>query len=200
MSDRSDRRNLLARAWSAARDHARHAPLRIQERIVYSRSLDSPIRFEPPRTPASFIFDPPLAHEAAPGPPVVDHVYRAVIEGREAYRMRVSLDRDSTAHLVPERDLPPRVVFFYDCLTHSEFRGRGLYPAALTSAMETLRPLGYRRAYIRVHRENQASIAGIEKAGFERCGLIVHVALFGFRVGPWRRPGRASANGAGSRP
>ena len=192
MTEERVRRPLIVRALAAALDHSRRGPLTLRERIVYVRSLMSPVDQVPARVEATFAFDPPLVDGGVGGlatePPIIDHFFRALVDGREAYRMRVSLDGASTARLVPETDVPPRVVFFYDCFTHADSRGQGLYPASLTSAMRMLADLRYERAYIRVHRGNQASIAGIEKAGFTRCGRIVHAAVFGFPLGPWKRP------------
>jgi GNAT superfamily N-acetyltransferase len=163
----------------------------VSRRIVYSRSLEQEVAPLPARTAVVFRFDPPLD---PPGPTrggVPDYAYRGIVDGREAYHMQVSLDRAAIARLVPDREIPARTAFFFDCATDDAFRGLGLYPAALTTAMAALRSAGATRAYIRVHRSNLASIAGIRKAGFSRCGVVVHVAAFGFSIGPlrWRSPG-----------
>ena len=75
------------------------------------------------------------------------------------------------------RDDPNRILQLEDdecevkfCLTRPEFRGRGLYPAALTTIQEYLRQRGYKRCFICVKEDNEPSIRGIEKAGFTRAG------------------------------
>lgn len=56
------------------------------------------------------------------------------------------------------------------CETDPEFRGLGLYPAALARACEELRARGFARAILTVSPENRASISGIVRAGFRPAG------------------------------
>lgn len=51
-------------------------------------------------------------------------------------------------------------------LTLPQFRGKGIYPAALIKVQRYLKEHGYKRVYICVEHDNLPSIKGIEKAGF----------------------------------
>ena len=68
------------------------------------------------------------------------------------------------------------------CLTLPEFRGRGLYPAALRAIQRYLGERGYRRCFICVRPDNGASIRGIEKAGFVRAGSTRLRKVLGVQV------------------
>jgi len=63
------------------------------------------------------------------------------------------------------------------CFTAPEFRGQGIYPTVLNYVTENV---GANDAvfYMVVDDKNVASIRGIEKARFERCGTIRKVGLF----------------------
>lgn len=63
------------------------------------------------------------------------------------------------------------------CFTAPEFRGQGIYPTVLKHITENV---GANDAvfYMIVDDKNVASIRGIEKAGFERCGTVRKVGLF----------------------
>jgi len=68
------------------------------------------------------------------------------------------------------------------CLTLPEFRGKGIYPAALQAILQYLRERGYRRCFICVKADNEPSIRGIEKAGFERLGAVRLRKMLGLQV------------------
>lgn len=57
------------------------------------------------------------------------------------------------------------------CYTYPEYRGRGLYPAVLRAICNYYKD-GNVHYYMIVDSENTASIKGIEKAGFEKCGTV----------------------------
>lgn len=57
------------------------------------------------------------------------------------------------------------------CMTYPEFRGRGYYPMMLCYICSTV-GVQNTNFYMIVEESNFASIKGIEKAGFERCGTI----------------------------
>lgn len=63
------------------------------------------------------------------------------------------------------------------CFTAPEFRGQGIYPTVLNYVTENV---GTDDAifYMVVDDKNVASIRGIEKVGFERCGTVRKVGLF----------------------
>jgi RimJ/RimL family protein N-acetyltransferase len=68
------------------------------------------------------------------------------------------------------------------CLTLPEFRGCGVYPAALKTIQRDLRQRGFQRCFICVDRDNLPSIRGIEKAGFRRVGDVRLRKLFGMQI------------------
>jgi RimJ/RimL family protein N-acetyltransferase len=68
------------------------------------------------------------------------------------------------------------------CLTRQQFRGRGLYPAALQAAQRYLKDKGYKRCFICAREDNIPSIRGIAKAGFLRVGEVRFQKLFGFQI------------------
>lgn len=121
--------------------------------------------------------------------------------------MFVSLDRATTARLVPCATVPGRALFIYGCYTEPRFRGQNIYAAALTHLLRDYRERGYEMAFMRVHRGNRPSITGIEKAGFTRCGNVWHVTVFGFPLPPFglrslgrraRRPRAPAGNEGGA--
>lgn len=57
------------------------------------------------------------------------------------------------------------------CMTYPLFRGKGYYPMMLRYICSTV-GVQYTTFYMIVDEGNSASIKGIEKAGFERCGEI----------------------------
>ena len=73
--------------------------------------------------------------------------------------------------------IQPGDFWIYSCRTAAWARGRRLYPAALVTILRTFGNLNYRRARIAVAEENEASIAGIERAGFVLADRIRSFAL-----------------------
>lgn len=57
------------------------------------------------------------------------------------------------------------------CLTEEPFRGRAIYPRMLAHMVNTLHEQGHGPFYVYTNCGNTASIRGMEKAGFERCGV-----------------------------
>ena len=68
------------------------------------------------------------------------------------------------------------------CLTLPALRGRGIYPKVILEILNYLSKKGIKRVYMCVHRDNHASIRGIEKAGFQKVGDIVLKKLFGLQI------------------
>jgi RimJ/RimL family protein N-acetyltransferase len=72
------------------------------------------------------------------------------------------------------------------CLTFPEFRGRGIYPAALHAIQRYLVERGCSRCFVCVKADNIASIRGIEKAGFTRVGVTRFRKVVGVQISrPW---------------
>jgi RimJ/RimL family protein N-acetyltransferase len=68
------------------------------------------------------------------------------------------------------------------CLTLPEYRGRGLYPAALRAIQRYLKERGYERCFICATKDNLPSIHGIEKSGFRLAGTTRFRKLFGLQI------------------
>ena len=68
------------------------------------------------------------------------------------------------------------------CLTLPPFRGQGLYPIVLKTIVRHLSSEGFHRVFICVHKDNQPSIRGIEKAGFKRIGRIRFIKVIGVQL------------------
>lgn len=69
------------------------------------------------------------------------------------------------------------------CLTFPQFRGRGLYPAALRAIQKHLTERGFERCFICVMDDNRPSIRGIEKSGFRFAGRARLRKIFGIPIG-----------------
>ncbi|HYC54748.1 MAG TPA: GNAT family N-acetyltransferase [Candidatus Binatia bacterium] len=67
------------------------------------------------------------------------------------------------------------------CVTVPTHRGRGLYPAMIRAVCEERRLRGEKRAYMVVSTDNQSSIRGIEKAGFDNAGRSDLTRIAGVR-------------------
>ena len=98
---------------------------------------------------------------------------------------------------------PNRILDLHDgeceikfCLTLPEFRGKGLYPAALLTILRYVKARGCRQCFVCVKDDNTASIRGIEKAGFSRLGCARVRKAFGVQVSR-RRDTRTMASTKG---
>ena len=69
------------------------------------------------------------------------------------------------------------------CLTFPEFRGKGVYPAALRAIQKYLTERGFERCFICVRDDNRPSIRGIEKSGFRFAGKTRLRKIFGIPIG-----------------
>jgi GNAT superfamily N-acetyltransferase len=76
--------------------------------------------------------------------------------------------------------VPPGDAYIYESFTRPEMRGRGVYPAVLTTISQTLGERGTGVLWIAAETTNHASLRAIHKAGF------VH----SFEVSVRRRGGR----------
>lgn len=83
----------------------------------------------------------------------------------------------------------PAGVFIGPCVTGAEFRGRRIYPRVLRYAVGMLTAQGFGPAYIHTHPNNIASIKGIERAGFSRCGIWSGTRTFGYLFVTSKRTG-----------
>ncbi|MCE9584468.1 MAG: hypothetical protein K8T20_18425 [Planctomycetes bacterium] len=95
-----------------------------------------------------------------------DLCWLAFIGGRLAHQTWTSSTRAFIPQVRYERRLAPDEVYFYDCVTVPDFRGRGLYPAAVALAARRHLPLGRTRAVLGILRNNTPSLRGAAKVGF----------------------------------
>jgi ribosomal protein S18 acetylase RimI-like enzyme len=67
----------------------------------------------------------------------------------------------------PRASLPiaPGHAFIYRCATHPQFRGRGIFPAALNFVVRELSRAGFKSVFVDHAASNHASRRGIERAG-----------------------------------
>jgi RimJ/RimL family protein N-acetyltransferase len=64
--------------------------------------------------------------------------------------------------------VPDGDAYIYESFTRQEMRGRGVYPAVLTSISVELAERGIARLWIAAETTNHSSLRAIEKAGFTR--------------------------------
>ena len=95
-----------------------------------------------------------------------DFCWVAYIGGRLAHQTWTSTTRAFIPQVRYERRLAPDEVYFYDCVTVPDMRGRGLYPAAVVMSARRHLSLGRTRAVLGILRDNDPSIRGAKKAGF----------------------------------
>jgi hypothetical protein len=95
-----------------------------------------------------------------------DLCWVAYIGGRLAHQTWTSTTRAFIPQVRYERRLAPDEVYFYDCVTVPDMRGRGLYPATVAMSAKRHLPLGRTRAVLGILRDNEPSIRGAKKAGF----------------------------------
>ena len=77
--------------------------------------------------------------------------------------------------------MAPDEAYIWDCVTLPEYRGRGLYSALLAYMLAELRDLGVRRTWIGASLDNQASIRGFMKAGFQPAIKLIYRRLLALR-------------------
>lgn len=70
-------------------------------------------------------------------------------------------------------------IYFYDCYTIPEERGKGIYPSLLLRASQSAFHEGFKRALIFSESSNLFSQKGISKAGFQLIGKIVFSRILG---------------------
>lgn len=95
-----------------------------------------------------------------------DLCWLAFVGGTLAHQTWTSSTRAFIPQVGYERRLAPDEVYFYDCVTVPSFRGRGLYPAAVSLAARRHLPLARTRAVLGILRHNEPSLRGAAKVGF----------------------------------
>ena len=100
-----------------------------------------------------------------------DHhrMFIGTIDGSLAYRMRVTTEPAAVAAQLETavRDAAgPRALLVTFCHTLPRFRGRAIYPAALSWLASVAPKWGAERLVLSVRADNESSLRGIAKAGF----------------------------------
>jgi ribosomal protein S18 acetylase RimI-like enzyme len=75
--------------------------------------------------------------------------------------------------------VPPGDAYIYQSFTRPEMRGRGIYPAVLTTLSERLGSRGINCLWIAVEATNPASLRAIQKSGFTHVFEIAFQHRFG---------------------
>ncbi len=81
--------------------------------------------------------------------------------------------------------LPQGTAFIYRCFTRADFRGKRIYPAALSFTCQWLTDKGFQRVLIDHQVGNSASRAGILRAGLRFFADYAVIRVLGFR---WAEP------------
>lgn len=76
-----------------------------------------------------------------------------------------------------ELELPPGTGYIWDCRTHEDHRGKGLYRSGLRNCIEIALSQGSREVYIYVSHDNIPSRRGVRSAGFRSLFDVRTVAL-----------------------
>ncbi len=84
-------------------------------------------------------------------------------------------------------------LYIYDAFTFAEYRGNNLYPFLLQRVFEHGRQQGLRRALIFVLSDNEASIRGVQKAGFQEFQRVTYRNVAGYIRYRYQPPLSASA-------
>ncbi|HBG45917.1 MAG TPA: hypothetical protein DDW94_02905 [Deltaproteobacteria bacterium] len=64
------------------------------------------------------------------------------------------------------------------CFTADRFRGKGIYTAMISGALEYLKGRNFSAVYMATHVTNLPAIKAITRAGFEEAGRISHYGIF----------------------
>ncbi len=114
---------------------------------------------------------------------IVRLIFWAMTNGRAEIVYVVSDDGDimHTSYLIPKCykfDFMGKYDFeIGPCVTKEKYRGNGIYPYVLKAITESYGN-GTTEFYMIVSDDNISSIKGIEKAGFERCGMVKKTKIF----------------------
>lgn len=164
---------------------------RDDEILIYCRSLQDQERASPGRSNALVVKGQPahLASERDVRHPIPWELQCDIYDGVRDFFVYRENGRLGHISWLYYRGDPNRILRLEDgecevkfCLTFPEFRGKGLYPAALRVIQQYLKEHGSQRCFICVKADNTASIRGIEKAGFLRVGSTRLRKVLGVQV------------------
>ena len=120
-----------------------------------------------------------------PNPEPIRHRFRT---GRRCFSLRVA-DRivaygwatrglESVGELEREFSLTDDEVYIWDCGTVPDWRGQGCYTALLNQMLRQFHQEGIARIWIGASRQNQPSIQGIVRAGFQHVMDVAYYRLW----------------------
>jgi len=139
---------------------------------------------------------------------ISSYVYRmdnyVPFKTKEAFRFDLKIDRQSrkrTRYFIEENNVLIHQSYLYskiflmrllnnngpvigNCFTHPKYRGQAIYPYVINHVAKNTLDLGYKNVFVIVDQSNNASIKGIEKAGFERYASLDTKRWFIFHVRP----------------
>lgn len=96
------------------------------------------------------------------------HAYIVRAEDRLVSYGWVTFDKEDIGSLGLSVHLLPGEAYIWDCATLLTYRGRHLYPALLSHMVYELRAASFHRVWIGMDADNQASQAGVARAGFRQ--------------------------------
>src|SRR5574341_1573506 len=171
--------------------HTRQKPIVFNKRLVFEVSLNSTIRLVQSQLPIEFILlaihEPSFTENHNESTDETETprdssamLLKGVASGKEVFHLHITCKKEKITGLIPSCRVSDKPVFIYDCYTDPNYRGRGIYPAALTWVLQRLQRMGFDRAFLRTHPQNASSIKGAVKGGFDLCGSMYHFSLFGF--------------------
>jgi ribosomal protein S18 acetylase RimI-like enzyme len=112
----------------------------------------------------------------------------------------VSQGRESVGEMERTFHMQSGEAYIWDCVTLPQYRGRGLYSALLGSMLAELRGAGVGRVWIGASLDNQPSIKGFARAGFQPVIEMTYLRLLGLRCDWVRRcPGASTHLAAAAR-
>jgi hypothetical protein len=77
--------------------------------------------------------------------------------------------------------MEPGEAYSWDCVTLPEYRRKGLFSALINQMARDLQQEGTERIWIGSNLENQPSIRGFEKAGYQPVIRVLFVLVLGLR-------------------
>lgn len=78
-------------------------------------------------------------------------------------------------------------LYFYDCFTFEEFRGRSSIYAEVRYVIEKYKDLGYEIAHVEIEDSNIPSKKAFAKLGFKKVRVYYVINIFGARIIFWKK-------------
>ncbi len=73
-------------------------------------------------------------------------------------------------------------MYFYDCFTFPEYRGKGAIYSEVNYVIQKYKNLGYKKVHVEIEQTNIPSIKAFSKLGFEHSKTYYCISIFSFCV------------------